>query len=187
MSVPEGGVAADDLAGLPARGSGELPEQGSLTTTRPVLSCTVVTVIKYIVLKQIAHSLSYLFLAPGSHVAAVCYQNNGGHSVCGGVRQAHRWLHGAVSERSDSAAESRYDSLSTWPAAVKLTHHYHHPPLALSQGRSWPDCTKPSSSHAQCHREKNPVSSLSLFPLGVSVALFSSVLYIHSRDGHSIR
>lgn len=28
MSVPEGGAAADDLAGLPAGGGGELPEQG---------------------------------------------------------------------------------------------------------------------------------------------------------------
>lgn len=29
MSVPEGGAAADDLAGLPAGRGGELPEQGS--------------------------------------------------------------------------------------------------------------------------------------------------------------
>lgn len=98
MSVPEGGAAADDLAGLPAGGGGELPEQGNSTPTGPVLPSTVLAVIKYIVLKQITHSLSYLFLAPGSHVAAVCYQNNRGHSVCGGVRQAHRRLHGVVSE-----------------------------------------------------------------------------------------
>lgn len=39
-----------------------------------------------------------LLAAPGSHVAAVRHQNNGGHSVRGGVRQAHRRLHGAVSE-----------------------------------------------------------------------------------------
>lgn len=35
MSVPEGGAAADDLAGLPAGRGGELPEQGSLTTAGP--------------------------------------------------------------------------------------------------------------------------------------------------------
>lgn len=128
MSVPERGAAADDLAGFSAGGGGELPEQGIFTATGLMWASAAVTVIKSIVLKEITHSLSYLFLAPGSHVAAVRYQNNRGHSVCGGVCQAHRRLHGAVSERSDSAAESRYDSLSTWPAAVKLTHHYPHPP-----------------------------------------------------------
>lgn len=37
MSVPEGGAAADDLAGLPAGGGGELPEQGEspITASRP--------------------------------------------------------------------------------------------------------------------------------------------------------
>ena len=72
--------------------------QSKVTTAKPALASAAVTVIKFIVLKPITHSLSYLFLAPGSHVAAVCYQNNRGHSVCGGVRQAHRRLHGAVSE-----------------------------------------------------------------------------------------
>lgn len=50
MSVPEGGAAADDLAGLPAGGGGELPEQGTSATMGPVLASTVVTVIKYVVL-----------------------------------------------------------------------------------------------------------------------------------------
>lgn len=48
MSVPERRVAADDLAGLPAGGGGELPEQGSLTTTWPAAA---VRVIKPFVLK----------------------------------------------------------------------------------------------------------------------------------------
>lgn len=147
------------------------------------------SLIEYIVLKQITHPLSYLFLAPGSHVAAVCYQNNRGHSVCGGVRQAHRRLHGAVSEWSDSVAESRYDSLSTWPAAVKLTLtlHHHRPtlPLALSQRHSWPDCTKPSSSHAQTVSQRwDP--TLTVSSLCLSLSIFS-YCYIHSRGGHRIK
>lgn len=44
MSVPEGGVAADDLAGLPTGGGGELSEQGNSTTTGHVLASAAVTV-----------------------------------------------------------------------------------------------------------------------------------------------
>lgn len=35
VSVLEGGAAADDLAGLPAGGGGELPEQGTATALAP--------------------------------------------------------------------------------------------------------------------------------------------------------
>lgn len=91
VSVSEGGAAADDLAGLPAGGGGELPEQGTSTALAP----PTLLMEQSCILKR---PLSCLLLAPGSHVAAVRYQNNRGHSVCGGVRQAHRRLHGAVSE-----------------------------------------------------------------------------------------
>lgn len=36
VSVSEGGAAADDLAGLPAGGGGELPEQGTSTALAPL-------------------------------------------------------------------------------------------------------------------------------------------------------
>lgn len=51
MSVSERGAAADDLAGFPARGGGELPEQGIFTTAVPFWVSTAVTVIRIIVLK----------------------------------------------------------------------------------------------------------------------------------------
>lgn len=40
-------------------------------------------------------------------VAAVCAPHHQCHSIRGGVRQTHRWLHGPVPERSDYIAESR--------------------------------------------------------------------------------
>lgn len=101
MSVPEGGAAADDLAGLPAGGGGELPEQGEspITASRPSIGQWNATPPSPLMLTIVFFLPSSPALAaPGSHVAAVRHQNNGGHSVCGGVRQAHRRLHGAVSE-----------------------------------------------------------------------------------------
>lgn len=102
MSVPEGGAAADDLAGLPAGGGGELPEQGESAATAsrdPIGRWNAAPPLMLTILFFFPPLLSSPApAAPGSHVAAVRHQNNGGHSVCGGVRQAHRRLHGAVSE-----------------------------------------------------------------------------------------
>lgn len=44
--------------------------------------------------------------ATGGDVAALCSEDHRRHSVRGGVRKAHRRLHGSLPERPDCAAES---------------------------------------------------------------------------------
>lgn len=46
--------------------------------------------------------------AAGGDVAAVFHQDHGSNTVCGGVRQTHWWVYGAVSKRSNCASQSRY-------------------------------------------------------------------------------
>lgn len=75
--------------------------------------------------------------AQGSDVAAVCHQSHGGHPVRGGVCQAHRRLHGAVSEWSDRASESRYAVLEAWAKPSQHTWRTNRDVSRLSMRVPW--------------------------------------------------
>lgn len=57
-------------------------------------------------------------------VATVCHSHHQRDPVCGGVCQAHLWLHGPLSERSDYPPQSRsvHETSINTPCSQKFTH-----------------------------------------------------------------